>query len=346
MRDKILEIAYEYLENIRESGNSIAASCPFHESDNPEGYSVTFSMSLTTGLWHCFSCKEGGHLGQFLEKLGTSKGLVQRQYGPLLKSIRENSERVSAKAKKISSRPIDEAIIGLFDYCPTDLLELGFLESTLRYFEIGYDTKNDRVTFPIRNRNGVLVGFNSRMPPWSRTRYKLYDKEYRLWDQPEQPPLVKDDLLWNLHRALLKAIVLGSPLVVVEGHKACMWVHQAGVESVVASMGSSLTETQIQILVETGLPIILMYDNDRAGILGTYYSGRELAKYCNLKIAKYEEQQPDRLTTFGVWEALDKAEPFALWLATYNEWKKLNVKPQQSQSSNRKLSSTEQTGNW
>jgi DNA primase len=119
-------------------------------------------------------------------------------------------------------------------------------------------------------------------------QYKVYKEEYRTWDLPPYET-DKSLLLWNAHKVLTNP----GPLVIVEGFKGCMWVHQAGIPNVVALMTKYMSWAQRWLIQKHGRPFVLMLDNDDAGIQGTMDISKSLAEVSPLvRIVDYDEDQP------------------------------------------------------
>ena len=313
LNDEVRRIAEEYLDNVRDAGpENISASCPFHVSDNPKGYSRTFGMSLTRGIWHCFSCQESGNLGSFLRKMGMSSGALKRHYGELLEELRTNQP---AAKKKVEQAPrIPEHILGVFDYCPTELLEAGFEEVTLKRFDVGYDRERDRIIYPIRTIGGDLVGIVGRRRN-SNQKYMPYGEELKKFSVHVPPPPI-GQLLWNAHRVFAEVLLdrFDEPVVLVEGYKGCMWVWQCKYTRVVHSYGAGVTEEQVELLSKLGTTVIIMYDGDKAGQIGTFKAGNMLRKSMHVRVAQLADtHQPDDLAVEDIEEVLDCSESFELW---------------------------------
>ena len=116
----------------------------------------------------------------------------------------------------------------------------------------------DRVMFPIHNVSGRVVGFGGRT---LRTDKKV--AKYQ--NSPESEIYNKRRELYGLFFAK-KAIQQADNVVLVEGYADVISMHQAGVENVVASSGTSLTEEQIRLLGRFTRNITLMFDGDAAGV--------------------------------------------------------------------------------
>ena len=317
--DEVMEIAKQHLRRVRRSGSeNIMAECPFHTSDDPGG-SVTFSMSLSRGIFYCFSCHESGNLEQFLLSLGVAPAHIDIHYKGLIEQLRQATPP-KPDARQLSTTheaELPENILGLFDFCPASLREKGFDEQTLRAFDIGYDHKNERITFPLRDAEGHLVGVSGRRLYGAGNRYKIYTTEYKAWGLPAQRELNKGSLLWNYHKAAPVVVLANLPIIVVEGFKACMWVWQCGFKNVVALMGSKVTHEQIWLLCRLSTRIILMLDGNAAGRDGTVRTGYLLQQSATVKVAPLteEEDQPDNLTPQQLAHVLNNPVHFPLWAA-------------------------------
>lgn len=116
----------------------------------------------------------------------------------------------------------------------------------------------DRVIFPVHNVSGRVVAFGGRT---LRTDKKV--AKYQ--NSPESEIYSKSRELYGLFFAK-KAIQHEDLVIMVEGYADVISMHQAGVENVVASSGTSLTEEQIRLVGRFTRNITLMYDGDKAGV--------------------------------------------------------------------------------
>ena len=116
----------------------------------------------------------------------------------------------------------------------------------------------DRVMFPIHNISGRVVGFGGRT---LRTDKKV--AKYQ--NSPESEIYNKRRELYGLYFAK-KAIQQADNAILVEGYADVISMHQAGMENVVASSGTSLTEEQIRLISRFTRNITLMFDGDAAGV--------------------------------------------------------------------------------
>jgi DNA primase len=122
-----------------------------------------------------------------------------------------------------------------------------------------YDRFRRRILFPIANQSGKVVAFGGRA---------LGDELPKYLNSPETPIYSKSSVLYHLDRAK-EAIRQGDFAVLVEGYMDTISVARAGVNNVVASCGTSLTETQVKLLGRFTRRVVVNYDPDTAGQAAT-----------------------------------------------------------------------------
>jgi DNA primase len=325
---EVLDVAGQYLDNVKRSGpENIQATCPFHELG--DRVTTTFSMSLTRGVWFCFSCHEKGNLQTFLKKVGVGRAIVERKYRYLIDELERSRPPPPdpIRTRILSRDPLPEALLGIFDMCPIGLVNEGFSEEVLQAFDIGYDETHHRMTFPLRDLHGQLVGISGRtIYKEVQPRYKIYDYEYKQWGlaHRETP---RAAILWNAHNVYPEIFFVNHPKVVlVEGFKACMWVVQAGFQNTVALLGSYLTYEHQWILERMGAEVYVFLDNDPAGWKGREYIGKTLSKSLKVNIVEFDEaiHQPDGMSQEAVLEALSGAQEYHRWTIEKkegNQWR-------------------------
>lgn len=120
-----------------------------------------------------------------------------------------------------------------------------------------YDRFRGRVIFPIHNVTGRVVGFGARA-------LKKDDKPKYI-NSPETAIYVKNQVLYGLYQAK-QAIRTAENCYLVEGYTDVTSLHEAGIENVVASSGTSLTEGQIKLIHRFSPTVTVLYDGDMAGI--------------------------------------------------------------------------------
>lgn len=122
---------------------------------------------------------------------------------------------------------------------------------------VPYDRFRDRLIIPIQDSRGRVVAFGGRA--------LSDDVVPKYLNSAESAHFHKGSLVFNLHRAREPAFHDGS-VVVVEGYLDAITVYQAGLRSVVATMGTSFTEDQIEALWRISPEPIVCFDADRAGL--------------------------------------------------------------------------------
>lgn len=326
MRDVVLREAERHLRYIKMSGpDNVGGPCPFHKGGMEKRPS--FYINLNTGVFYCHTCKESGTFIQFLKRLNTPSDLID--------SIIERSKQEPEYKRRVKLRTgigehvLNESLLGVFQYCPTDLVKEGFDKDLLQKLEVGFDKEQMRVTFPIRDLRGNLVGISGRTVTGAYPRYKVYKSQDFLKYAPDDEAtkaryrayeIKNHDHLWNMHNVYPSAF-FGEldTLIIVEGYKACIWLLQQGIDNVIALQGSSLTNTQSELIGRLNVTIILFLDNDQAGKDGTYTTGYWLRKRgLKVLVAGYpdwcdEHAQPDNLEQPEILDVLDTAEDWHYW---------------------------------
>ncbi len=121
-----------------------------------------------------------------------------------------------------------------------------------------YDRFSTRVIFPIHSVSGRIIAFGGRT---MRTDKKVA----KYINSPESEIYHKSDILYGLYQAK-QAITHQDCCILVEGYTDVISMHQSGIENVVASSGTSLTEGQIRLIHRFTKNITVIYDGDSAGI--------------------------------------------------------------------------------
>jgi DNA primase len=121
-----------------------------------------------------------------------------------------------------------------------------------------YDRFRGRVMFPIHNFTGRIIGFGGRTLKTDKNVPKYVNS-------PESDIYHKSSVLYGLYHAK-KAIRETDNCYLVEGYADVLSAHQAGVENVVASSGTSLTTEQIRLIGRFTQNVTILYDGDAAGI--------------------------------------------------------------------------------
>lgn len=121
-----------------------------------------------------------------------------------------------------------------------------------------YDRFQGRVIFPIHNLTGKVIGFGGRILVSDKTKAKYLNS-------PESDIYNKSKSLYGLYFAKT-AISRLDQCLLVEGYTDVISMHQAGIENVVASSGTSLTTEQIRLIRRYTNNITILYDGDKAGV--------------------------------------------------------------------------------
>lgn len=127
---------------------------------------------------------------------------------------------------------------------------------------VAYDFFRGRVIFPIHNIGSKVIAFAGRTLKAEKDIAKYFNS-------PESELYNKSNVLYGLHLAK-NAIVKADMCYLVEGYTDVIALHQAGVENVVASSGTSLTEGQIRLIRRYTPNITILYDGDSAGIKASF----------------------------------------------------------------------------
>ena len=145
-------------------------------------------------------------------------------------------------------------------FADRELEEAGLL---IRQAGKTYDRFRGRLMFPLVDHRGRVLGFGGRT---------LKDEAPKYLNSPEGPLYQKGHLLYGLYQAR-RAIAEADEVVVVEGYTDVLGLVQAGVENVVSSMGTALTDAQIGLMTRFTGNITFMFDADRAGTEAVLRSG-------------------------------------------------------------------------
>ncbi len=120
------------------------------------------------------------------------------------------------------------------------------------------DNYRGRIIFPIHNQSGKILGFGARI-------IKSNDKAPKYINTPENEIYVKSKILYGSYFARM-AIDRADECLLVEGYTDVVSLHQAGIENVVASGGTSLTIDQLRLIKKYTNNLTIIYDGDSAGI--------------------------------------------------------------------------------
>ncbi|MCX6316902.1 MAG: DNA primase [Bacteroidetes bacterium] len=140
-------------------------------------------------------------------------------------------------------------------YNPETLIKAGLVANRNEQL---MDNYRGRVIFPIHNHSGKVLGFGARI-------LKTNEKAPKYINTPENEIYVKSKLLYGSYFART-AIDKNDECLLVEGYTDVVSLHQAGIENVVASGGTSLTPDQLRLIRKYTNNLTIIYDGDNAGI--------------------------------------------------------------------------------
>lgn len=120
------------------------------------------------------------------------------------------------------------------------------------------DNYRGRIIFPVHNQSGKIAGFGARI-------IGRNDKAPKYINTPENEIYIKSRILYGSYFAR-QAIDKNDECLLVEGYTDVISLHQAGIENVVASGGTSLTPDQLRLIKKYTNNLTIIYDGDAAGV--------------------------------------------------------------------------------
>jgi len=295
----LVELVAE-VTKVKRSGRSVMAVCPFHQEKTP-----SMSIDPARGLYHCFGCGKSGDLFRFIQEtqgldFSDSVELLARRSGITLHRDPEAAKRRSRREALVGAvektvefyhrrllkepdaaaargylrgRGYDADVVGTFrlGYSPVggdDLVRM------LRDDKVGeevmvtaglavrsrtgrmFDRFRGRVMFPIFDLRGDAVGFGARLLEGEGPKYL---------NSPETPIYHKSLLLYGLNWSKSKIVREGTAIV-VEGYTDVIALDRAGLGIAVATCGTALGESHLDLLRRFTEKVVLMFDADEAGV--------------------------------------------------------------------------------
>ncbi|MFN0081703.1 MAG: DNA primase [Ferruginibacter sp.] len=301
---KIEEIVGSFV-NLKRRGANLLGLCPFHNEKSPSftvspakeiykcfgcgksGNSIGFLMDLEK-----YSYVEA--LKWLANKYNIE--VEETETSPELKLFQQSADSlyiINSFGQKFFTETLFDSEEGK-DIALSYLKERGFREEIIKKFQLGYnpemgdqfaksavtaqfnpdllqksglvvlrdeklrDNYRGRIIFPIHNQSGKILGFGARI-------IKKNDKASKYINTPENEIYVKSKILYGSYFARI-AIDKADECLLVEGYTDVVSLHQAGVENVVASGGTSLTPDQLRIVKKYTNNLTIIYDGDGAGI--------------------------------------------------------------------------------
>ena len=304
----IVDIISQYIV-LKRSGRNFFGLCPFHKEKSP-----SFSVSPDKQIFHCFGCGVGGDVFRFVGKIEgldfrESVELLADRVGIILPTLDNSKENKLQELKtkiyeinkvaaefyhqnlyKQTSKPAQEYIkkrkldnntlktfqIGYscnFDELYQELKKHGFTEEEILASSLVNKTENGkfidrfrkRLMFPIKDVRDRVIAFGGRV---------LDDSKPKYINSPENIVYSKGRNLFGLNIAKQSK---QNKIIIVEGYMDAISLYQRGINNVVASLGTALTEGQGRLLRKYASEIIIGYDSDGAGQAATM-RGLEILK--------------------------------------------------------------------
>jgi DNA primase len=311
--EQVLE-HYGLLTKFKRIGDSLSGPCPIHKGNN----STQFRVSTTKNVWNCFSeCKNGGNTLDFIAKMDDVSILAAANKA--IEWFHLDPEEMSADSPEEASEPARNGEVprpkpaartapvqengapnkplqfrlDKLERSHPYLAERGLDLETIVDFGVGFCAKGmmaGRIAIPIHNAEGNVVAYAGRFPGEpsdDAPKYKL-------------PPGFRKSLeLYNIDRASKEPVE--TTLVIVEGFFGCMKLQQHGCRKVVALMGSTMSAAQEELIrkhTDCNSQVIVMLDEDEAGLAGREDIATRLSKFCFVKVHTFEKegQQPEDLS--------------------------------------------------
>ena len=295
-RNDIVDVVSGYVQLTKRSGSNLFGLCPFHSEKTP-----SFSVSPDKQIYHCFGCGKGGSVIGFIMEIENlsfpdAVGFLARRAGMAMPEENDHGEskrrermlhlnRDAARffheqlktpagqtardyiaRRGLTARTVTNFGLGFAPNTWSSLTDAmkqkGYSEREL--FEAGlvrqgksgrgvYDTFRNRLMFPVIDVRGNVIGFSGRI---------LDDGEPKYMNSPETLVFSKSHNLFALN--LAKKSKSGY-LILAEGNIDVASLHQAGFDSAVASLGTSLTDAQARLMSRYVSEVVIAYDNDGAG---------------------------------------------------------------------------------
>jgi len=295
-RIDIVELISQYLE-VKRAGINYSARCPFHQEKTP-----SFMISPERQVFRCFGCGESGDAISFLQKM---EGLsfpealkiladrvgIQLEFSSNKDFQKQKSEKEKLFKINLLSAKYFKAMLSTKEGKPAMdyLLDRGLTKEIIERFKIGFASSPDRlekilikqgfsykdlsnagnpqrfnyrIMFPIFSVFGEVVGFSGRILESVLPNGVSPHPKYL--NTPETAVFHKSKILYGLNLAK-DQIRKTKRAIVVEGQMDVVMSHVAGVENVIASSGTALTQEHLKILGRYTTDIVFSFDEDEAG---------------------------------------------------------------------------------
>ncbi|MBN1793843.1 MAG: DNA primase [Candidatus Omnitrophica bacterium] len=301
-RTDIVEVISGYVP-LKRAGRSYKGLCPFHHEKTP-----SFIVNPDKGIFHCFGCGVGGNVFSFLMKYENidfpeAANLLAEKAGvtiPRPEHQESGRESFYAELFRINQKAADffHATLLKNTVALAYLEQRGVTRQAMSTFQVGYapsgwegllrvatsqgfqkkvlaasglfiekedgrllDRFRNRIMFPIRDIRNRVVGFGARTLSTDKNVPKYINS-------PETPIYTKGKVLYGLD--LTKEDIRGADtVIVVEGYLDMITPFMNGIKTIVASLGTALTEDQVKLMGRFTRNAVLIFDSDKAGQLAT-----------------------------------------------------------------------------
>lgn len=346
-KNDIVDVISGYVR-IQKKGSSYFGLCPFHNEKSP-----SFSVSQSKQMFYCFGCGAGGNVFTFVmqyenysfqeavkllaDRAGVN--LPEMEYNEEIKkreSLRTRLLEVNKEAAKyffyqlrsergqvgyqylrkrqLSDETIKKFGLGFANVTSNDLVQYlkskGYedrliTEAGLASFDEKYGLHDkfwNRVMFPIQDSNHRVIGFGGRVMGDGKPKY-LNSPETMIFDKSR-----------NLYGLNFARTARTNNIILCEGYMDVIAMHQAGFTQAVASLGTSFTAGQANLLRRYAKEVILAYDSDGAGVnaalraIGILKEVGLTGKVLNLEPYKDPDEFMKNLGREAFEERLKKAE--------------------------------------
>ena len=298
----IVDVIGKYIP-LEKKGKGYFGLCPFHNDNNP-----SLSVSREKQIYKCFVCEEKGNVFTFLMKkenisfpeavrmlaqeIGIDLGdsfkikpdknkayydiydITNKFFQNNLLSAEGAKAREYLLNRQLTMEIIKEFQIGLAlnsrDSLTKLLTKKGYDLKTLNDLGLvtnDYDTYIKRIIFPLSNPKGDVNGFSGRIYNGENINKYLNTKE--------TPIFKKGENIYNYSRAL-DEVRKAKYVILMEGFMAVIRAYTIGVKNCIATMGTSLTNEQINLIKKMTNTIYLCLDGDTAGVNATLNNGKIL----------------------------------------------------------------------
>ncbi len=298
-QNDIVDVISGYV-SLKKKGGNYFGLCPFHNEK-----SASFSVSQNKQMYYCFGCGAGGNVFTFIMNyenysFGEAIKMLADKAGIQLPEFEDSKENRARETRRQKLLDINKESANYFYYqLRSPQGQVGFdyfknrmlTDETMKKFALGYSNKtsNDlckylkhkgfsdeliteagvavfnekygmsdkfwnRVMFPIQDSNHRVIGFGGRV---------MGEGEPKYLNSPETPVFDKSRNLYGLNYARTSR---KNNFILCEGYMDVIAMHQAGFTQAVASLGTSFTSGQANLIRRYAENVVLSYDSDGAGV--------------------------------------------------------------------------------